>query len=116
MTIFRATGRDISLGPSPPGVRVDIIERTENSITWQETEMTTDEQLQAHADLRDMLAQVTGQLAALERSNASLAEKWRSAADAIQNATPVPEMAIVRMQEKRILANDLEAATKETTK
>ena len=40
--IFRATGRDISLGPSPPGVRVDIIEQTENSITWQETEMTTD--------------------------------------------------------------------------
>lgn len=45
----------------------------------------------------------------------ALVEKWRVAADAIQNATPVPEMAIVRMQEKRILANDLEAATKEAT-
>ncbi len=115
--IFRAIGRGISLGPTPSGVRVDLIEQTDNSITWQETEMTSDEISPAGRivanrhpdDTVALLLKVTGQLDALQQANGTLIEKWRKRAD---------DDWVYRIEHDWVVdecADELEAATKEAT-
>ena len=94
-----------------------------------EGEATTDANYHPSSVPLDLLAKVTGQLAALQQANETLVEKWRADADASEKAVEqnVPHGEInmldlawvtskgASLGTLRRTADDLEVATREAT-
>ena len=67
-------------------------------------------------NIHDVAAELAGQLAALQQSNASLIEKWRADAVEYAQAILVNDEQVWFSEGKKEAAAELEARTKEATK